>query len=188
MKIYLVFSATDSLLSKLIGMYTQQRYNHVSIAFDSELKNVYSFGRKKISNPLIGGFVKEDFYDPFFLCSQTAIYSLTVTPEELNALQAAILYFEEHQHQLAYNFIGLLTLALNFNFERQNAYFCSQFVATILKEAQVKEFEKQTHFIKPMDLLDELPLEFIYEGTVVDYLNFEEKEIENNWELNQQVV
>ncbi|MGO2083577.1 hypothetical protein [Vagococcus sp.] len=171
MKVYLIFSATDSILSKLIGAYTQKPYNHVSIAFDENLKNVYSFGRKKISNPLIGGFVKEDFYHPFFLCSQCRVYSLDITLEQLNSLKALIHYFEDRQQDLQYNFIGLLTLALNFNFERQNAYFCSQFVATILKEANVCSFTKKSHFIKPYDLMDEVPLVLEYEGSVVNYLD-----------------
>ena len=69
MEIFLVYSANNSLLSKAIQCYTKETYNHVSIALDKDLNNTYSFGRKKMSNPLIGGFVKEDFWDPFFFTS-----------------------------------------------------------------------------------------------------------------------
>lgn len=40
----------------------QEPLNHVSIALDRELTEVYSFGRKQPDNPFIGGFVKEDIF------------------------------------------------------------------------------------------------------------------------------
>ncbi|MCL1950335.1 MAG: hypothetical protein FWF59_11445 [Turicibacter sp.] len=47
MEIYIVLTKTSSVASKLIGCYTKKPYSHVSIAFDKELKQVYSFGRKR---------------------------------------------------------------------------------------------------------------------------------------------
>ena len=55
--IYIILTETGSLLSRAIQVYTQKNFNHVSIAFDPELKEMYSFGRKYENNPLIGGFV-----------------------------------------------------------------------------------------------------------------------------------
>lgn len=43
-KIYLLLSDTGTVLTKLIKTYTKMPYNHASIAFDSKLREVYSFG------------------------------------------------------------------------------------------------------------------------------------------------
>ena len=59
-KIYIVLTDTGTLLSKAIGLYTRKDLNHASIAFDEELKEMYSFGRKQRHNPFVGGFVKEN--------------------------------------------------------------------------------------------------------------------------------
>ncbi|MGF2054235.1 hypothetical protein [Vagococcus fluvialis] len=170
MEIFLVYSANKSLLSKAIQCYTKEAYNHVSLALDKELINTYSFGRKKMSNPLIGGFVKEDFWDPFFFTSECAIYSLDVSPEEYEKITSLLNYFEKNKALYKYNFIGLLALSLEYNLEREHAYFCSEFIATILTESNVGVFEKDNQFIKPQDLLSLNRLEKVYEGQIIDYL------------------
>ena len=60
--IFLVVSDTGTILTRLIKAYTKTPYNHASISFDAELSEVYSFGRKTVYNPFIGGFVKEDIH------------------------------------------------------------------------------------------------------------------------------
>ena len=60
--IYIVLTDTGTLLSKAIGMYTRKDLNHTSIAFDEQLNEMYSFGRKQRHNPFVGGFVKEKCY------------------------------------------------------------------------------------------------------------------------------
>lgn len=58
-QVYILLTNTGSLLTKLIKIYTKKPYNHASIAFDRNLSEVYSFGRKAARNPFIGGFVKD---------------------------------------------------------------------------------------------------------------------------------
>jgi len=44
-KIYIVLTHTGTLLSNLIKLYTKNDYSHVSLAFDEDLNEMYSFGR-----------------------------------------------------------------------------------------------------------------------------------------------
>lgn len=60
--VYILLTDTGTLFTKSIKKYTKAPYNHASIAFDPTLKEMYSFGRKNPSNPINGGFVKEDVY------------------------------------------------------------------------------------------------------------------------------
>ena len=57
--IYILLTNTRSLFSTAIGLYTKQAFNHVSIAIHDDFEQIYSFGRKNPSNPVIGGFVNE---------------------------------------------------------------------------------------------------------------------------------
>lgn len=170
MEVFLVYSANQSFLSKAIKIYTKETYNHVSIAFDKQLNQTYSFGRKKITNPLIGGFVQENFWDPFFLTSNCAIYSLEITQEQYQSMTKVIAYFDSNRQLFQYNFLGLLALSLKLNFEREHAFFCSEFIATLLSESNVTSFKKKHHFVTPKDILELNALEKIYEGQVIQYL------------------
>lgn len=45
-EIYVLLTNTGTLFSKTIRWYTKNMLNHASIAFDRDLNEVYSFGRK----------------------------------------------------------------------------------------------------------------------------------------------
>ena len=81
--IYIVLTDTGTLLSKAIGMYTRKDLNHASIAFDKQLTEMYSFGRKQRHNPFIGGFVKENAADGIFRTCDCAIFSCEVTTKNI---------------------------------------------------------------------------------------------------------
>lgn len=170
MEIFLIYSANNSFLSKAIKCYTKEKYNHVSLALDVNLKDTYSFGRKKMNNPLIGGFVKEDFHDSFFLTSHCLIYSLEITENEYLQLQKNISYFETNKQHFQYNLLGLVALSMEYCLERENAYFCSEFVATLLTESKIVTFQKKNQLITPHDLLAIDNLTKIYEGQMINYL------------------
>lgn len=53
-KVYLLLTDTGTFFTKLIKLYTKKPYNHASISFDSELSEVYSFGRKRLEIPSSG--------------------------------------------------------------------------------------------------------------------------------------
>ncbi|MDF2713668.1 MAG: hypothetical protein K0R28_593 [Paenibacillus sp.] len=66
-KVYILLTDTGTWLSKMIKAYTKEPFNHASLAFDEDMQEVYSFGRKHESNPFLGGFVKENLLSPLFL-------------------------------------------------------------------------------------------------------------------------
>lgn len=141
-KVYLLLTDTGTLLTKLIKCYTRKPYNHASISFNSELTEVYSFGRKTPRNPFVGGFVQEDIHSIIFQQASCAIYSLTVTEEEVERMKRYINEIEGQKEQYRYNFLGLFGVALSRPVKRKKAFFCSQFVASVLKEASSLEYKK----------------------------------------------
>ncbi|MCT2538212.1 hypothetical protein NC661_10730 [Aquibacillus koreensis] len=168
-KVYLLFSDTGSLLTKCINLYTKTTLNHASIAFDLELTEVYSFGRKRPHNPFIGGFVRENLQTKIFHKARCAVYSFTITEADYDQMLYRIKEMEKHRHEYRYNFIGLFGVALNKELERKNAYFCSQFIATILSECGIYQNSKPSCLTKPQDLMDWHQLQLVYQGELSKY-------------------
>ena len=109
--IYIVLTETGSLLSRAIQMYTQENFNHVSIALDPELKEMYSFGRKQENNPLIGGFVQEDVHSKLLRKANCAIYEYKISDKQYEMLREEIAFFKRDQDKFKYNFLGLICVA-----------------------------------------------------------------------------
>ena len=53
--IYILLSDTGSVLTRIIKHFTNNPYNHVSIAFEEDLSKLYSFGRLQPNNPFFVG-------------------------------------------------------------------------------------------------------------------------------------
>lgn len=168
-KIYLLLTDTGTLFSKLIKCYTKKPYNHASIAFDGELSTVYSFGRKKPKNPFLCGFVQEDMLSDWFRRANCAIYSLTVTEAQFYQIKSYIRELEIQKELYRYNLLGVLGVLFNKPIERKNAFFCSQFVATVLKQCNVIDFKKNVSLIKPHELPYTAAFQLVYEGKLMAY-------------------
>lgn len=169
--IYIVLTDTGTLLSKAIGIYTRKDLNHASIAFDEQLTEMYSFGRKQRHNPFIGGFVKENAADGIFRDATCAILSYTVSEEDYTRMRQRICQFEMNQAQYRYNFIGLFGVALNKEIQREHAFFCSQFVATVVNECGISMFTISPNLVQPHHFAQSKCLQLIYEGNLQAYLH-----------------
>jgi hypothetical protein len=171
-KIYILLTDTGTILTRLIKSYTKKPYNHASIAFDAELIEVYSFGRKIAKNPFIGGFVREDLHSVLFRQADCAIYSLSITNDEFQKMYRYIQKIASEKENYRYNFIGLFGVLFQKPIKRKNAFFCSQFVASVLKESKVIDFEeKDLSLVKPSDLTYSANFQLVFEGRLKDYQN-----------------
>ncbi|EQB38280.1 MULTISPECIES: hypothetical protein [Virgibacillus] len=167
--IYFLFTDTGTNLSKAINYFTKQSLNHVSIGFDEALTEVYSFGRKRPKNPFIGGFVEEDIRSDFLRDANCAIYRFTISETECEKIIENIKLIKSQKHKYRYNFIGLLGILLQIEINRKCALFCSQFVATVLKDVPSFKPNKPTCFVTPADIRDHTGMELVYEGLLKNY-------------------
>lgn len=171
MKLYLVLMSTRSLLSRTIKLYTRDEYNHASIALEEDLSDIVSFGRKNINNPFIGGFTQENIAHPFFRSATCSVYSCELTEEQYVAVKNQLDYFKANQHKLRYNLLGLIAIATRYELERQDAYFCSQFVGKVLEETSICILPKKINFLTPTDLSQLECFTLIYSGTIESYIS-----------------
>ncbi|MDN4494667.1 hypothetical protein [Ureibacillus aquaedulcis] len=168
--VYIVLTKTKTVLSKAIQIYTQHDFNHVSISFDAELKEMYSFGRKNINNPWIGGFVHENPSSTLLRESNCVIFACPVTEQQYTLLKNRIAYYKQNKNVYKYNFIGLFGVACRVKIKRERAFFCSQFVATLFEEAGLPIYGKSPYFMKPHDFIHLPYLTFIYKGKVENFI------------------
>ena len=170
-KIYILLTDTGTLFTKLIKLYTKKPYNHASISFDSELSEVYSFGRKTARNPFVGGFVKEDVDKGLFKEANCVVYALKVNEVQLQKMNCYIKEIEAQKGEYRYNLLGLLGFLFNKPIQRKKAFFCSQFVATVLKECNIIDFGKSPSLVAPNDLQKVSKCQLVYEGELKAYPN-----------------
>ena len=184
--IYIVLSNTGTLFSKAIGMYTRKDMNHASIAFDEELNEMYSFGRKNKHNPFNGGFIREEPTEGLFTNATCAIYKCQVSIEEYNRMRYKIRRMEQQKELYKYNLIGLFGVAMNIKIERPYAFFCSQFVAMIMNECDTTRLPIAPCFAQPHHFEQLRATSLQYRGDLQTYLyerrGLEKQVQENAWE------
>jgi hypothetical protein len=167
--IYLVFTKTGTWLSRLISTFSDIRYPHASLSFDSDFTKMYSFGRTNPSNPFSGGFVEESLYGGVFSrfsYSECMILRVTITEEQYSLLQKHVEEFLKEKSKYKYNFLGLSAILLNKSIKRKNYYFCSQFISEALIKSNVLELNKDPELTRTDDLYSIKNKELIYEGYV----------------------
>jgi hypothetical protein len=177
-KIYLLFTDTGTLLTKLIKLYTKKPFNHVSLSFDYQLTEIFSFGRKKHYNPFTGGFVSEKLGRGLFKKARCEVYSYTISEMDYDQMIKKVRQMEAEKDLYKYNFIGLFAIILNLNFNRKNAFFCSQFVATIISE-KMDALDKIPCLVTPQDLMNLDKLQLVYKGEL-NYYPPNKKELMEN--------
>lgn len=168
--IYIVLTDTGTILTKIIRLFTKAPLNHASISFDSELREVYSFGRKKVNNPLIGGLVKENLYDSFFTEANCAVYKCKITREDYEGICQHVMKMYRNGDRYKYHLLGLIGIMINRKIEINNAFFCSQFVAYVFEQQGIPLLFKQAYQVTPADLARSPKLDLVYQGALGDYL------------------
>lgn len=171
-QVYLLLSHSGSMFSRVINLYTNHPYTHISISLDKSLQQVYSFGRLNPYNPFIAGFVKEDInYGTFSRFPKTtcSIYSTKLTQKQYSSIEREINRFRAEGHKYTYNFLGILTGIFKYPLSREYKYFCSQFVSEVFINSGIHLTEKHPGLTTPMDILQYNGLEPIYSGYLKEY-------------------
>lgn len=168
-RVFILLTDTGTLFTRTIKLYTRKPYNHASIAFDENLTRLYSFGRKDPRNPFIGGFVKENVNEGLFKNATCAVYSLLIKETGYEKMLHYIQKIEAQKENYRYNVIGLFAVMMNIPLKRENAFFCSQFVASVLKQGDSIDFNTPLSLVTPHDLQVAENLTLVFQGKLKDY-------------------
>jgi len=133
-EVYVVFSKTSTGIGKMICDLTHSYYNHVSLSFDKNLSAMYSFGRRYVNSPLVGGFIIER--PARYLAADSDIYvkvcRIELTEAEYSHIRELILHFFKHRDDILYNTFGALCSLIGRRGDIKDAYTCIGFVTNAL--------------------------------------------------------
>lgn len=169
--IYLVVAQTGTRVAKFFKLITGKPYNHVSLASDIDLSNMYSFCRTYSPFPFPATFNQEIVGEGtlgkygYIPCE---IYRIPVTSEQKTMYNAIISHFARHRNVYSYNVLGLLAVYLNIEWNRKKNFLCSQFVAYTMDKIGI-QLEKPFCLYKPDDFRDFPGATLIYEGELNNF-------------------
>lgn len=170
--VYILMTYTDTTMAKSIRFFTGDPYSHVSISFDDSLEKMYSFGRKfkdstmsfidgeSINHGLLGDIKGETKY---------SLYVTYFDDTQVSVMQSKLDEFKAKSNELKFSFLGLFNVALGKETHKSNEYFCSQFVADVLKAGNSNIIKKDPSLYKPYDFAKYKEFHFVERGTLKNY-------------------
>lgn len=140
-KIYIVLTQSGTLLSKTIKLFTAEDYNHASLCLDEDFINLYSFGRLKVHNPFYGGFLIENAFTHVFGKFENVpcmIIEKEITEKQYKIIKNKINHFINYPQKYKYDIPNMIFAKTKLTFPHENKFFCSEFVAYIIKSAGIQ--------------------------------------------------
>lgn len=171
-EMYIVLSQTGSFLSKILKVITKAKYNHSSISLTKDLTNMYSFGRLKVSNAFIGGFVRESIHEGMFKHfknTDAAVFMINVPADTYDGIRKRLEQMYLDRDKYSYNTIGLITAFFGCHLKRKNKYYCSDFVYEVLSDFDIVSSSSFDKIVKPIDFYSYFQENLIYEGKFREY-------------------
>jgi len=170
--VYIVFSSTPSRFGRMIRYASGTRFNHVSVAFDEDLRKLYSFGRRRNSIPINAGLVRE-FPERFSLNKvdyvDIKIYRLSVTKQQIQMGKKRIRQIMNDDHYL-YNLYSVLFYPIFKGFYTYKAYTCVEFVIHLLCRMKIDiPIDKPAYKYLPDEFENILDGCCCFEGNLLEY-------------------
>ena len=168
--IYVVLSKTPYKMGGFIRTVTHSKYNHVSIAFDSSLEEMYSFARYHKSTPLYGGFVRESS-KRYLNGKKSAIIKvckIPLTDEQLVLAKQFIVKFTESSERCLYNMLSILCYPFRHRVLIPKCFTCVEFALEFFKQINFDIGVKKNGFCSTSRFMKVLSKYEIYSGEIND--------------------
>ncbi len=171
--VYILVSQTGTTIAKILKLFTRKPYNHVSVACEESLDEMYSFCRNRPERPLPATFNKEIIGKGTlgkFNLIPCELYRIPVTAEQKKRFSENLEYFKQNRECFSYNCIGLGFIFFNIAFKRKNKFVCSQFVGYILEKSGINSGIKKPFCLQTPEDFRHIPnAELIYRGNLNNY-------------------
>lgn len=173
--VYIVFSSTPYRIGKFVRRLTAEPYNHVSIALDAELTQMYSFARRYYHTPFLGGFVKESLsrYCPKDTPARIRICRLPVSAEQHQQLSELLTEMYLHNEQYLYNHLSAGMAVFRQRIKLRDAYTCAEFCVQILNKLGINTVPDKFHTVGQLERL--LRPYAVYTGTAPEFQEFDKE-------------
>ena len=165
--IYILLTRSGTWFSRLIHLATADSYTHASIGLDGPIGPFYSFARKYSHFALPAGLVEEQIGPELRTKRQQVpccLYELSVSPEIYASLRRQISAMYAQRQRYPYTLLGALSCFFNLPLDRRDHYFCSQFVAGLLRDSGALELSKPPALVRPADFCQIHQLRTVHQG------------------------
>ncbi len=170
--IYVVVSRTPTSTGKMIRKFLKGKYNHASISLDENLSQMYSFCRLSISNPLVGGIVRESVFTLTIGHEENVpinVYRIPVTVEQYELISKFIYDVYNDAEVYYYNFLQAIGLISNKKHAIYKTYICSEFVMEALRQGGIQLTSLESYRITPTDISEIMGQYVYYSGNLSNY-------------------
>lgn len=134
--IYVLFSATPYRIGKWIRFVTGEPYNHVAIAMEEDLRELYAFARRYYHTPFYGGFVTEqpNRYHHKGSSADIRLCRLPATQAQWEKLNTRLMHMRTHANRYLYNHLSIMAAPFHCKVDVRDAYTCAEFTVSVLQE------------------------------------------------------
>lgn len=161
--IYLLLSRFFNRGAKIIEMMTGCYYSHTSIGLSEDMNKFYTF--------VVKGFMVEDlnrYANKTDFEMPCQLYELKVTPEEYDRVKRILRFYVKNKSKMAYTQLGVAMALLRIPFRQKHKYFCSEFVAEVLKRGKIMKNKRPASICMSKHIIRNTKVKRIYEGNVRD--------------------
>ena len=170
--IYIVISRTPTSTGKIVRKFLKEKYNHASISLDKDLRQMYSFCRLSVSNPLVGGIVHESVFTLTIGLNENVpinIYRIPVTMQKYELISKFIYEIYNDTEVYYYNFLQAIGLINNKRYAVYKTYICTEFVMETLRRADIRFTTLEPYQVTPTKICKIMGRFICYSGNLKDY-------------------
>lgn len=165
---YVLLTDTKSWFQDIARRITKQPYNHVSLSFDSDLNEVYSYSIYTAENGFRGGLMREDKKE--LMGAKYSLYMIRLDHEAYRKVRTSVSNLIRNKDKTNYNTLGLINAIFDvdiFKTDDGQKMICSEFVSNVFENAGIKLLNnKYGSRVKPYDLVKSKLLKFVRRGTI----------------------
>ncbi len=168
--LYIVFSAAPTRIGSIIRFVTGNKYSHVSISFDEDLKRMYSFTRYHANTPFIAGFSEESplRYSGSEEGTIVKVCKIPLSEEKYDGIMSYLNTLKLNSDAYMYNYISALLFLTGFKIRIPQAYTCLEFAVHILSRFELFDLIDDRSFYDIADLEAMLRDYFAFEGDIME--------------------
>ena len=166
-KLYILLTRFPDNGSKAIQALTGFYYTHASIGLEEDMNTFYSF--------VVKGFIVEEisrYLRPDRAPFPCQLYELEVSEKVYNSVKKILSSYIERKKHLRYTKLGLVFCLLRIPYKKDHHYFCSQFVADVLKQAKANRLKKNSALYLPKDFKNLPGIRLHFQGNLQSMLNY----------------
>lgn len=165
-KVYILLTRLHDFGSRVAGFFATCYYTHSSIGLEEDMNTFYSF--------MVNGFVEEDVSRflrgkfPPFPCQ---LYEIEVSQEVYDKIKNIINDFKANKKKYRYTKKGVVSGLLFIPRQKKYEFFCSHFVAHVLKKSNAVKIKKNTALYFPRDFKKMSGLNLRFQGNLRGFAN-----------------